>query len=103
KRLTSLVRLRRNHEVDRLGAFALLVRLNLECNALSFVKRLQPGTFNRGDVHKHVAPTIVRFDEAVTSLAVEELYCPRHGHREYSSPQCFTDAPPAHQFDRTFT
>ena len=31
----------RNHQIDRLGAFALLVRLDLECDALSFGQILQ--------------------------------------------------------------
>ena len=33
----------RNHEVDRLGAFALLVRFDIKCNTLSFAQIRQPG------------------------------------------------------------
>src|ERR1700754_69397 len=78
----------RNHEVDRLRALALLVRLDLEADALSFGQILQSGAFHRGDVNEHVAAAVVRLDEAVAAFAVEELDRPCHGHRE-PSPVCF--------------
>ncbi|KAK0360520.1 hypothetical protein LTR94_026982, partial [Friedmanniomyces endolithicus] len=37
---------------------------------------------------ENVAPAVVRLDETVAALAVEELDYPCHGHRE-SSPVCF--------------
>src|SRR5690349_12750061 len=84
--------LRLDHQVDRLGAFALLVRLNLEGDALSFGQILQSRPFDRGDVHEHIASAIVRLDEAVAAFSIEELDRPSHGHRETPPPQCSTAA-----------
>src|SRR5438876_421809 len=78
----------RNHEVDRFRALALLVRLDLEGDALPLGEILQPGALHGGDVHEHVAAAVVRLDEAVAAFAVEELDRPCHGHRE-TSPVCF--------------
>src|SRR5712671_1628598 len=74
--------LRRNHQVDRLGAFALLVRFDLECDALSFGQVLQPGSLHRGDVDKHIAAAVIGLDEAIATFSIEELDRTSHGHRE---------------------
>src|SRR5262249_29784303 len=79
-------RLRLNHQVDRLGTLALLVRFNLESDALSFGQILQSRPFDRGDVHEHVTPAIVRLDEAVATLSIEELDRTSHGHRDTPPP-----------------
>src|ERR1700742_4475229 len=79
-------RLRLNHQVDRLGALALLVRFDLEIDALSFGQILQPRPLDRGDVHEHVAPAVVRLDEAVATFSVEELDRTSHGHRDTPPP-----------------
>ena len=60
-------------EVDGLRTLALLVGLDVEGDALSFGQRLQPGPLDGGDVHEHVASAVVRLDEAVAALAIEEL------------------------------
>src|ERR1044071_3413878 len=73
-----------NTQVARLGAFALFVGLALELYPLSFVQRLQAGVFDRSDVHEYIASTIVRLDEAVATLAVEEF--DRTGHRHRHPP-----------------
>src|SRR3954453_3470326 len=83
--------LRRNHQIDRLGAFALLVRLYLEGDALSLHQVFQSGALHRGDVDEHIAAAVVGLDEAVAALPIEEFDCPGHGHRENSSPRI---APP---------
>src|SRR3984957_15067937 len=92
----------RNHEVDRLWPFAFLVRLDLECDALSFHQILQSGPFHGRDVDKHIAASVVGLDEAVAAFSVEELDRPSHGHRE-TSPRI---AAPLRSFcvlaDRTF-
>src|SRR5262245_15103375 len=78
----------RNHEVDRLRALALLDRLDLEADALSFGQILQSGAFHRSDVNENVTTAVIGLDEAVAAFAVEELDRPCHGHRE-TSPVCF--------------
>src|ERR1700743_161523 len=75
---------RRNHEIDRLGPFALLVRFDLECDALSFGQILQSGSLPRRDVHEHCATPAAGLEEAVAAFAVEELDRSSHGHREAS-------------------
>src|SRR5204863_7436744 len=60
-------------EVDRFRSLALLVRLDVEVDALAFVERLQARALDRRDVHEHIAPAVVRFDEPVAALAVEEF------------------------------
>src|SRR5271166_4704278 len=62
-------------QVDRLGAFALLVRLHLERDFLPFVQRSQSGLLDGGDVDKNIPPTIARLDEAIALVGVEELDC----------------------------
>src|SRR4029078_8992799 len=78
----------RNHEVDRFRALALLVRFDLERDALPLGEILQSGAFHRGDVNEYVAAAVIGLDEAVAAFAVEELHGPCHGHRE-TSPVCF--------------
>jgi hypothetical protein len=75
-----------NHEIDSLGAFALLVRLNFECDVLSFGQFLQASAFHCRDVDEYVSATIIRFDEPVATLAIEEFDDPSHCHRETPSP-----------------
>src|SRR5882757_1025643 len=90
-RATSISRSGRNHQIDRLGAFALLVRFDLEGDALSLHQVFQSRPLHRGDVDEHIAAAVVGLDETVAALSVEELDCPRHGHRENSCPRI---APP---------
>jgi len=42
----------------------------------------QSGALHRGDVNEHVAAAVVRLDEAIAALAIEEFDYPCHGHRE---------------------
>src|ERR1700704_1808979 len=49
---------------------------------LPFIQRLKPGALDRGDVHENIARTIVWFDEAITTLGIEELDDTCHCHRE---------------------
>src|ERR1700730_15303637 len=72
----------RNHEIDRLGAFALFVRFDLECDALSFGQVLQPGSLHGRDVDENIATAVVGLDKAVAAFSVEELDRSSHGHRE---------------------
>src|SRR5260370_32918236 len=74
--------------MDRLGAFALFLRSALDGNVLSFSKSLQPARLDRRDVNEHIAAAVVRFDETVAALSIEELDCPSHGHRETPPPYC---------------
>src|SRR5713226_7271609 len=95
--------LRRNHQVDRLGAFALLVRFDLECDALSFGQILQSRPFHCGDVNEHIAAAVIGLDEAIAAFSVEEFDRSSHGHRENSSPALLRrDALSAYRRDRTF-
>src|SRR5262245_32937172 len=80
-------------EVDGLRAFAFLVGLDIERDALSFGQRLEPGTLDGGDVHEHIAPAVVRLDEAVAALCIEEL--DRTCHRHWDTPNPMVVPPPA--------
>src|SRR6516165_6948148 len=82
----------RNHEIDRLGAFALLVRFDIKRNTLSFGQILQPGTLHSRDVDENVASAVIGLDEAIAALSVEELDRTSHGHRE-TSPHCTAATP----------
>src|SRR5437667_3385765 len=97
-------RLAGDDEVDGFRTLALLVGLDVEGEALSLAQRFEPGLLNRGDVHKHVAATVVGLDETVAALGVEELDRTCHGHRETPFPVV---APPpartARRLGRTFT
>src|SRR6266851_5324688 len=81
--------LRRDHQVYRLGAFALLVRFDLECDALSVGQVLQPGPLHRGDVHEHIATAVIGLNEAIATFSIEELDRTSHRHRETPPPHCF--------------
>src|SRR3977135_3550081 len=77
-----------NREVDRLRALALLVRFDLERNALSFGQILQPSPLYCGDVNEHIAAAIVGLDEDIAAFSVEELDRTTHGHRGTPPPYC---------------
>src|ERR1043166_8076655 len=81
-------------QVDRLRTLALLVGLDVEVDALAFVERFQPGALDCRDVHEHVAAAIVRLDEAVAPLRVEELDRTTLRHREAPLPQCCSTTGP---------
>src|ERR1700686_1412934 len=83
---TGMRDLRGNHQVDRLGPFALFVRFDLECDALSFGQILQPRALHRGDVNEHIAAAVIGLDEAIASFSIEELDRTSHGHRETPPP-----------------
>src|SRR5262249_40028133 len=74
-------------EVYGLGAFAFLVGLDIERDALSFGQRFQSGPFDRGDGNEHTAPTVVGFDEAVATLSIEDLARPCHCHWDTPNPK----------------
>src|SRR5664279_1106653 len=82
-----------NDQVHGLRALALLVRLDVEADLLSFVQTFKSSRFHGGDVHEHIAPAVIRLHEAVASFAVEELHNTGLRHRENSSPR--TAPPPA--------
>src|SRR6188768_157461 len=97
------IALLRNHQIDGLGALALLVRFDLEGDALSFGQILQTGPLHRRDVNEYIATAVIRLDEAIAPFSIEELDDPSHGHRE-TPPR---PAPPpraagAYRLDRTF-
>src|SRR3984885_7126028 len=81
-------------QIDRLRTLALLVRLDIEADALTFDQRLQPRTLDRGDVHKHIATAIVRFDETVSTLTVKKFDRTGHCHRATPSPWLLRRRPP---------
>src|SRR6266508_1767799 len=93
-----------NDEVDGFGALALLVGLDIKGNALSFGQCFEPGPLDGGDVHEHVAPPVIRLDEAVAALGIEELDRTCHRHRETPFPVVAPPpAPTARRLGRTFT
>src|SRR5438105_2282369 len=82
-----------DHEVHGLRAFAFLVGLNVEGDALSFVQLFEPGSLDGGDVHEHITRPVIRLDEAVATLGIEELDRTCISHRETPIPM--VDPPPA--------
>src|SRR5918997_424833 len=82
-----------DHQVNSLGAFALLVRFNLKAEPLAFVQRFQPRTFDCGDVHEDVTPAVVRLHETIASFTVEKLHNARLRHRE-APPHALHRRPP---------
>src|SRR5665811_1828870 len=80
-------------QVHGLRAFALLVRFNIEADALSLVQALESGLFHGGDVDEHIACAIVRLDEAVAALAIEKLHDSSLRHRETPLPHCSAAGP----------
>src|SRR5215813_1053803 len=83
-----------DHQIDRLGPLTLLVGLDVETDALPLRQRLQPGPFNRRDVDEDVTSAIVRLDETVAALAIEELDRTAHRHGEVSLSQLLHRRPP---------
>jgi hypothetical protein len=71
-----------NDQVNRLGAFALLVRFDLERNTLSFSQILQSRPLDGRDVNEHIATAIIGLDEAIATFAIEKLDRTSIGHRE---------------------
>src|SRR5262249_8650273 len=90
-------------EINGLGAFAFLIRLDIERDALSFSQRLEPSPLDRGDVHEHVTSTVVRLDEAVATLSIEDLPLPCHCHWEPPNPKDLAPPrPTTRRLGRTF-
>src|SRR5581483_7642740 len=83
-------------KVHRFRAFAFLVGFDVEADALTFVQSLEARLFDRGNVHEHVASAVVRLDEAVTPLRIEELHNPSLRHRETPLPAHCSAAGPTH-------
>src|SRR5258708_28651223 len=91
-------------QVDGLRTLALLVGLDVEGDALPLGQRLEPGALDGGDVHEDVAAAVVRVDEAVAPLGVEELDRTCHGHPETPFPVLDPPPPPpARPLRRTVT
>src|SRR6185437_16480370 len=74
-------------EIDRLRAFALLVGLDIETDALTLIEVFQAGLLHRRDMHEYVAAAVVRLDETVAALAIEELHHTLLRHLETPTPQ----------------
>src|ERR1700728_2809382 len=93
-----------NNEVDGFRALALLVGLDLEGDALSFKQRFQSGALHGSDVHEHISPAVIRFNEAVAALAIEKFDRTGHCHRATPSPVLASPpAPTARRLGRTST
>src|SRR5262245_20675297 len=91
-------------QVDGLRTLALLVGLDVEGDALPLGQRLEPGSLDGGDVHEDVATSVVRLDEAVAALGIEEFDRTCHGHRETPLPVVAPPpTPTARRLGRTFT
>jgi hypothetical protein len=69
-----------NDEIYGLWTLAFFVGFNVEADALPLNKRFQPRTLNSGDVNKHIAPTVVWFDETVAAFPIEEFDRTGHCH-----------------------
>src|SRR4051812_23002689 len=63
----------RDNEIAGLGPLALLVGLDVERDAFPLGQRLEPGPLDRRDVNEYIAAAVVRLDEAVAPLGVEEF------------------------------
>src|SRR6476661_5284455 len=77
-----------DHQFHRLGAFALLVRLDVKCNASSCSQVLQSGPLDHANVNEHIAAAVIGLDEAIAKHFIEELDRTSHGHRETPAPYC---------------
>src|SRR5262249_48160612 len=90
------------HQVDGLRALALLVGFDIEADALPLGQRLQSGTLHRCNMDENVTPPVIRLDETVAALAVEEF--DRTGHRQGKPPLPVAPppAPTARRVGRTF-
>ena len=53
---------------------AQIVGLDLESHLLPLIQRLQAGSGDCGHVHEDVAPAVIRLDEAVTLVRIEEFH-----------------------------
>src|SRR5262249_44256153 len=73
-------------EVYGLGAFAFLVGLAIEGDALALSQRLEPCPLDRSDMNEHIATTVIRLDEAVAALGIEELDRTCHCHWDAPNP-----------------
>src|ERR1700730_4644098 len=66
-------------EVDGLRAFAALVRLDVEGDALAFAQGIEARPGHRRDVHEYVAAAVVGAEEPKALFLIEELHDPgRH-------------------------
>src|SRR5215471_3667722 len=84
-------------QVYRLRPLAFLVGLDIERDALPLGQRLQSGALNGGDMHEYVPPAVIRLDETISALAIEEFDRTGHCHRENSYPRgCSAAVPPRH-------
>src|SRR3974390_2835692 len=92
-----------DHQIHGLGAFAFLVWLHIEADALALIERLQSGRLHGGDVYEHVAPAIIWLDEAVAPLGVEKLHdsCLRH-REKLLAPHCSAGPTPSARLDIHF-
>src|SRR5580658_3294167 len=80
-------------QIDGFRTLALLVRLDVEADALPLDQRLQSRALDSGDMHENISPTVVRFDKPITTLAVEEFDRTGHCHRETPSPRLLRRRP----------
>jgi hypothetical protein len=60
----------------------------------AFGQRLEPGALYGSDMYEHVAAPVIRLDEAVAALGVEEFDGTCHGHRETPFPRGCSAADP---------
>ncbi len=84
----------RDNEIDGLRTLAFLVGLDVERDALPLGQRLESGPLHCGDVHEYIAAAVVRLDEAVAPLGIEEFDGTCHGHRETPFPRGCSAAGP---------
>ena len=92
--------------ITRLTAFGPLPFLSgstsKEMRCPSF-RDLRPGPLDGGDVHEDVASSVIRLDETVAALGIEEFDRTCHGHRETPFPVVAPpSAPAARRLGRTF-
>jgi hypothetical protein len=56
------------------GGLLAPLRDNFEAHFLAFNQRTHSGALHRRDVHKHVFRAVIRLNEAVALLSIEEFY-----------------------------
>src|SRR5262245_49600195 len=86
-------------EVYGLGAVAFLVGPDREGDAFALSQRLEPGPFDRSDMHEHLATTVIRLDEAIAALGIEELNGTCHCHWDAPNPKCRRPSRPTARLD----